>query len=198
MTDENENPERGEDGRFLPGHTFYRQGLANLLKEPRKFETPEALWAAACEYFEWADKNPFQEERLFNTATGIKRETVSKIRAYTVEGLCTHLGVIKKTWYSWKRERGDLEEVIGLIDQILFHQKFEAAAADLMNSALVIRALNLADTHAHQGPDGGPIEVTDGLSDFERARRLAFMMQEATILASAKEEASSNEEPDAT
>lgn len=23
-----------------------------------KFESPEALWAACCEYFEWADDNP--------------------------------------------------------------------------------------------------------------------------------------------
>ena len=30
------------------------------------FATPEALWEAACEYFQWCDETHGQQERLYN------------------------------------------------------------------------------------------------------------------------------------
>lgn len=30
-----------------------------------KFESPEALWAACCEYFEWVEANPLWEMKAF-------------------------------------------------------------------------------------------------------------------------------------
>lgn len=29
------------------------------------FKTPDVLWEAACEYFQWCDDNPLLEERLY-------------------------------------------------------------------------------------------------------------------------------------
>ena len=34
------------------------------------FETPEQLWVAACEYFQWVENNPLLEEKIFH-AQGI-------------------------------------------------------------------------------------------------------------------------------
>ena len=31
------------------------------------FETPEQLWVAACEYFQWVEDNPLYEEKIFHS-----------------------------------------------------------------------------------------------------------------------------------
>ena len=51
------------------------------------FKTPEALWDACVEYFEWVDANPLQEDRPFAYQGAVKHEPVAKMRAMTICGL---------------------------------------------------------------------------------------------------------------
>ena len=44
------------------------------------FNTPELLWEAACEYFEWCVDNPLLEEQLIKTKSSRDTEDVD---AYT-------------------------------------------------------------------------------------------------------------------
>ncbi len=60
-----------------------------------KFESPEALWAACCEYFEWADDNPLWEGKVFSYQGEIIKANVPKMRAMTISGLCTFLDITR-------------------------------------------------------------------------------------------------------
>ena len=55
------------------------------------FATSKLLWDAACEYFQWCEDNPFQEEMIFHAQGVITKDSVSKMRPFTMEGLCHYL-----------------------------------------------------------------------------------------------------------
>lgn len=108
------------------------------------YKTPEQLWEACVNYFEWVEANPLKEERIFHKDGMITRADVSKMRAMTVGGLCLFLNVDRKTWDLY-RDRKDFIPVTTRADEIIRYQKFEGAAADLLNPNIIARDLGLAD-----------------------------------------------------
>ncbi len=108
-------------------------------------ESPQAFYEAAVEYFEWVRNNPLEEEKVGFTATGVKRATVYHPRAMTIWGISCFMGITSVTWYAWKKERADLKDVIAWAEEIIRMQKFEAAAAGLLNANIISRELGLAD-----------------------------------------------------
>lgn len=113
------------------------------------FENPEQLWEVCTEYFQWVEDNPLQEEKLFAYQGKITRETANKMRAMTLDGLCLFLGISDQTWRDY-RKREDFLGVITRAEQIIRVQKFEGAAADLLNANIIARDLGLADKKEHE------------------------------------------------
>ncbi len=122
------------------------------------FSAPEEVWKAACEYFTWVDSNPLKEEKLFNYQGVITRDTISKIRAMTTDGLCLFLGIGRSTWGDYKKMK-DFSEVVEEVENVIRSQKFAGAAADLLNANIIARDLGLRDAKEISGPDGGPVHV---------------------------------------
>lgn len=125
-----------------------------------KFETPESLWLACEEYFEWVHDNPLLEEKGFAYQGIVKKEQFSKMRAMTVYGLCNFLDISAATWYEWRQTRKDLSGIISRVEQVMHAQKFEGAAAELLNPNIIARDLGLSDKQEHTGADGGPIQTS--------------------------------------
>jgi hypothetical protein len=123
------------------------------------FEDPEQLWAACVEYFEWVEANPLYEDRLVSYQGDSKHEPVAKMRAMTVEGLCIFLDIHKSTWAGY-RSRDGFEDVVARVDAVIRTQKFEGAAAELLNPNIIARDLGLADKSelAAKVEHGGTIE----------------------------------------
>lgn len=142
------------------------------------FASPDALWEAACEYFEWAETHPLLEEKVFNGKDGIIRATVSKMRAMTIGGLCLFIDISQQAWSEYKQREG-FGEITRAIDAVIRDQKFSGAAADLLNANIIARDLGLADKSEFTGKDGGPIETKD-VSDLEIAQRIAFLLTQGT------------------
>lgn len=163
---------------FKPGNKIWQLRPTNNLR-PRIFKTPDDLWSAACEYFEWIENNPLLETKVFCQQGVVIRDEVPKARAMTLIGLSLFLG-IGKTTLDLYRKREEFADVVEQIDAVIWSHKFEHAAADLMNPMIVARELGLkeAASHEHTGKDGGPIETAD-LTDFEKARRIAFYLAQA-------------------
>lgn len=126
----------------LIGNQFWKARTSHGRK--RTYENAEALWDDACEYFEWTDANPLIEEKPFAYQGIITMAEVTKMRAMTIEGLCIFLGIAHCTWYTW-RDRPDLKDTISQIESIIRTQKFQGAAADLLNSSIIARDLGLAE-----------------------------------------------------
>lgn len=109
-----------------------------------KFSSSDVLWSACQEYFEWVDANPLKEAKPFAYQGEITIAQVDKMRAMTVSGLCLFLDISLQTWVNY-RSNDDLSEVVGRADEIIRTQKFEGAAADLLNANIIARDLGLAD-----------------------------------------------------
>lgn len=123
------------------------------------FSDPEDLWDASCEYFQWVEDNPLQEEKLFAYQGDITRATISKMRAMTLDGLCLFLDIGLKTFSDYREKEG-FSRVIMRVENIIRSQKFAGAAADLLNANIIARDLGLKDNVRQElmGKDGGPIE----------------------------------------
>ena len=134
------------------------------------FDCPEKLWVACCEYFEWVEANPLQEDKIFQFQGMIVRDSVSKMRAMTIEGLCIFLYICRTTWNEYCA-REDFAQVTTRAEEIIRNQKFVGAAADMLNANIIARDLGLSDKSELTGKGGGPIKIQSArdLTDDELA-----------------------------
>nr|WP_282557261.1 DNA-packaging protein [Providencia heimbachae] len=108
------------------------------------FEKPEQLWEACCEYFEWVEDNPLNETKAFAFQGVVTKETLPKMRAMTISGLCLFLDIDRSTWLVYKA-REDFFTITTRAEEIIYDQKFSGAAADLLNANIIARDLGLKD-----------------------------------------------------
>lgn len=133
------------DGRI--GNQFWM----NRAKHGRDklFATPELLWAAACEYFNYIKENPLYETKVFNYQGTIVREDVPIMRAMTMRELCFYLNTNESYFRNFKAnlpdDDKDFSTVIEDIETIVYTQKFQGAAGNLLNANIISRDLGLAD-----------------------------------------------------
>lgn len=120
------------------------------------FATPDVLWEACTEYFEWVDAHPLYEPRAFSYQGEVKVEHIERMRAMTISGLCIFLDIARSTWDNY-RERDGFGDITARVDAIIRTQKFEGAAADLLNPSIIARELGLADKSEVTGKDGAAL-----------------------------------------
>ncbi len=152
------------------GNQFWRARSTHGPKP--KFKDPKKLWSACCEYFDWVEANPLKEEKGFAYQGVVTKETFSKMRAMTIDGLCDFIDIDPKTWGNWRKDRKDLLPVITQAERIIKRQKFEGASADLLNANIIARDLGMIDKQ-HIKSD---IEIVDPESVREIAREAAFLL----------------------
>jgi len=129
-------------GLFLPRNDFWKARSSHGRKPI--FASPEILWAAACEYFEWVEANPLWERKVFQNNGKVVNADIPKRRAMTLGGLRIFLGIGVQTWIDYT-QRADFSEVTAEIYEIIKAQKFEGAAADQFNANIIARDLGLVD-----------------------------------------------------
>ncbi len=144
--------DRDEAGRFAPGNRFWEARSSHGPKP--KFDNPDDLWEACVEYFEWVEENPLWEEKGFAFQGVVTKERFAKMRAMTIGGLCIFLDIDETTWRDWAKTRPDLSPIISRVENVIRHQKFTGAAADLLNPNIIARDLGLADKQDHLSSDG--------------------------------------------
>lgn len=126
------------------------------------FKTPNDLWLAACEYFEWCDSNPLIEIDY----KGKDNEMVNypRIRAYTIRDLCRFLGVNEMYINQFEATCSkDFSIIITRIRDIIYTQKFQGAAAGMLNPNIIARDLGLTDSKktdiTTNGKEITPVEI---------------------------------------
>lgn len=108
------------------------------------FASAELLWNACCEYFEWVEENPLWESRAFAYQGEVTIEKVPKMRAMTLSGLCIFLDIGRRTWDDYAG-REDYSLVTTRVEEMIYMQKLQGAAADLLNANIIARELGLRD-----------------------------------------------------
>jgi hypothetical protein len=125
------------------GNQFWK--LRSKHGRDKLFASPELLWEAAEEYFEWCDENPLME--IDFKGKDADRVELPKMRAYTMHGLCLYLDCNTDYFRQFKKEENnkDFSWVIARIEDIMYNQKFTGAAAGFLNPNIISRDLGLID-----------------------------------------------------
>ena len=88
--------------------------------------------------------NPLFEAKAFAYKGEVTVAQLPKMRAMTIEGLCIFLDIHKSTWIDY-RNRERFRDVTDRVDAIIRTQKFEGAAAKLLNGKIITRDLGLVE-----------------------------------------------------
>lgn len=138
------------------------------------FATPELLWDAACEYFQWCQENPLEETKAFAFQGVITTAELPKMRAMTMSQLCFYLNCNEAYFRNFKLQlpegEQDFNAVIRDIEQVIYNQKFQGAAAGLLDANIIARDLGLKDNvnHLNNGDDFKPTSITVSTSDQQK------------------------------
>lgn len=126
------------------------------------FETPELLWKAACEYFQWCSANPWEKKDwVGKDGDQVLREIE---RPLTLTGLCLYLDCSSSYFRAFKstlqEKDKDYLTIITRIEDIIYTQKFEGAAVGIFNANIIARDLGLRDNVSTEltGKDGQSIQ----------------------------------------
>lgn len=114
------------------------------------FSSPEKMWEAACEYFEWCEDNPLVEvDYRGKDAYEVK---LPRMRPFTIQGLCQYLGCGTAYFSNFeanldktKKEDQDFSLIVSRIKETIYNQKFSGAAAGFLNANIIARDLGLSD-----------------------------------------------------
>lgn len=136
------------------GNQFWK--LRSKNGREKLFESPELLWEAACEYFQWCIDNPLLEKKAFHSNGVITYASEERMRPFTLIGVCHYLDCSENYFRNFEdnnKESKDFMAVITRIREVIYKQKFEGAAAGFLNPNIIARDLGLADKkeHKHQG-----------------------------------------------
>jgi hypothetical protein len=129
------------------------------------FASPELMWEAACEYFQWCEDNPLIEiDFTGKDATMVQKP---KMRAFTIHGLCLYLDCNVQYFNDFEKSLKDksndvangFSAVITRIKETIYNQKFTGAASGFLNPNIIARDLGLSEKtqNQHTGPNGQPL-----------------------------------------
>jgi hypothetical protein len=125
---------------FEAGNLFWK--LRSKHGRDKLFASPELLWDAACEYFQWCEDNPIVDPRSFGGKQKIQRP-------FTLQGLCRYLDCSSSYFREFKSntpiDSKDFLTVINDIEDTIYQQKFENAAIGVYNQSIIARDLGLVD-----------------------------------------------------
>jgi hypothetical protein len=122
------------------GNTYWKLAKGFAVGADKKY-TPDELWTKAVEYFKWVEKTPLKEEKVFGTGVCM---TVNKMRAMTVTGFCLFAEISRPAFDKYCNDEAYVY-ITTRIRDIIYTQKFEGAAADLLNPGIISRELGLAE-----------------------------------------------------
>lgn len=122
---------------------------------PNKKFTPEQLWKAACDYFQWCVDNPLIKHKtiVINGQIEILEKPVPRV--WTIQGFCLSAGICQNTFKNYRQDDKDslrisrahkeneLQFVAQAIANIIWDQQFQGAAAGLFNASIIARSLGL-------------------------------------------------------
>ena len=142
------------------GNQFYKL-VKNWKIGADRIYQPNELWGAFVKYCEWIEANPMPEEKVFGTGF---RTTVGKMRAMTVKGFCIYANMSYSTFQRYEDDEAYCTITLRIKD-IIFTQKFEGAASDILNPSIIARELGMPDKKEVTGKDGGDIGVAHKVDD---------------------------------
>lgn len=129
------------------GNEFWK--LRSKHGRGKLFSSPDEMWIAACEYFEWCTSNPWEKTETTIRVNGKDIKTTPTERPFTMEGLCRYLNCNTKYFNEFKKNlkenEKDFSDIVTRIEETVYQQKYEGAAVGAFNPSIIARDLKLTD-----------------------------------------------------
>lgn len=130
------------------GNQFWK--LRSKHGRDKLFTTPDLLWDAACEFFQWCEENPWVKTETTKKPHGEDIKTTPTERPFTLEGLALYCGASTDWWRQFKgrldnEKDKDFVTVVTRIENVIYKQKYEGAAVGAFNANIIARDLGLTD-----------------------------------------------------
>lgn len=112
------------------------------------FSSPQVLWEAATEYFQWCDENPWIKNDVAKAGDHFGEKVEVEVqRPYTIDGFCLFLDIDENTFQRYRKDTPykDFWAVANKIAKAIRTQKFEGATVGVFNANIIARDLGLAD-----------------------------------------------------
>lgn len=131
------------------GNQFWR--MRSKHGRDKIFATPEAMWDAAVEYFEYNDANPrYDTDFRGKDATEVH---IPKPQPLSMEGLCLFLGINTlyfrdfKVGLTGKKDEmsKDFSLIVTRIEETIFKQQYDGAVSGFFRENIIARRLGIAD-----------------------------------------------------
>jgi len=116
-----------------------------------EYESPHALWKAAVEYFEFVDENPLSQNVHAFSQGSLVTDTVDRPRAMSLMALCRFIGISRNQWKKIKEGKLDFTPVCEKIEDVIYTQKWELAASEILNPNFIARDLGMGDKNTLLG-----------------------------------------------
>ena len=125
------------------GNQFWKQRTKH--GRDKIFKEPEILWAAAVEYFEWADANPWVKVEAAKAGDHFGEHVATPVpRPYSLGALYIFLDIDEKTFSDYCKRDGFIG-VCKKIRTIIRTQKYEGALVGTFKEGIVSREIGLVD-----------------------------------------------------
>ncbi|MDH6304622.1 hypothetical protein M2459_001357 [Parabacteroides sp. PF5-5] len=126
------------------GNQFWK--LRSKHGRDKLFATPELLWEAASEYFQWCDDHPWAVSKTKKKEDKTETEETPTQRPYTISGLMLYCDASQSFWRKFKDEdHKDFFTVITRIEGVIETQQFEGATVGAFNANIIARKLGLSE-----------------------------------------------------
>jgi hypothetical protein len=110
------------------------------------FASPELLWEAACEYFEWCDEHPWNSTKTTSSDKGEFSEVKPTQRPYSRSGFFLYVGCSDNWLQEFKKNCSiDFLGVISQIENCIDTQQWEGATVGAFNANIIARTLGLKE-----------------------------------------------------
>lgn len=143
--------------------SFLRIAVAGVL-QPRRYTSPEHMFADVMGYFKWISDFPLLEARSATYQGITEFYDLTKKRTPTLGGMQLFLGLQNKDWVEFRNGEGvdpehseSFKRICEWVEMEIYRQKFENAAAGLLNPMIIARDLGLTEKSEITGKDGEPL-----------------------------------------
>lgn len=114
-------------------------------KRPQlNLKTSSDLQKAVTEYFDWAAKNNLIEQKAFSYQGDSWNHNIERPRVFNIKGLVVFLGIAERQWKELAKDP-EFTDVCDWAEAVIYQQKFELAASNMLNANLIARDLGIAE-----------------------------------------------------
>lgn len=113
------------------------------------FQSPELMWEAACEFFQWCIDNPWHKNEVIKS--GEMAGEIIKVptqRPFTLIGLCLYMGCSESYFRNFEANNTHNEDFITVltrIEETIRNNKYEGGMVGAYNANIVMRDLGMVD-----------------------------------------------------